>query len=88
MENYDIQSLRKKCPYSELFWSAFFPHFPAFGLNTETEYGGGAFCKNNWQLLAYLWHVIMVTNQLISCFDDAFTHDALLYHLFFLTSKI
>ena len=20
--------LRKKCPYSELFWSAFFPHFP------------------------------------------------------------
>ena len=27
-------SLRKKCPYSELFWSAFFPHFPAFGLNT------------------------------------------------------
>ena len=24
-------SLRKKCPYSELFWS----YFPAFGLNTE-----------------------------------------------------
>ena len=21
-------SLRTKCPYSELFWSAFFPHFP------------------------------------------------------------
>ena len=31
-------TLRKKCPYSELFWSAFFPHFPAFGLNTE-RYG-------------------------------------------------
>ena len=30
-----INSLRKKYPYSELFWSAFFPHFPAFGLNTE-----------------------------------------------------
>ena len=44
-----ILSLRKKCPYLELFWSAFFlirteyreiwsysgPHFPAFGLNTE-----------------------------------------------------
>ena len=29
---------RKKCPYSELFWFAFFPHFPAFGLNTE-RYG-------------------------------------------------
>ena len=27
-------SLRTKCPYSELFWSAFFPHFPAFRLNT------------------------------------------------------
>ena len=28
-------TLRKKCPYLELFWSAFFPHFLAFGLNTE-----------------------------------------------------
>ena len=28
-------SLRKKCPYSEVFWSAFFPHFPAFGLDTR-----------------------------------------------------
>ena len=28
----------KKSPYSELFWSAFFPHFSAFGLNTE-RYG-------------------------------------------------
>ena len=27
--------LRKKSSYSELFWSAFFPDFPAFGLNTE-----------------------------------------------------
>ena len=26
--------LCKKCPYSELFWSAFFPHFLAFRLNT------------------------------------------------------
>ena len=24
-------SLRKKCSYSELFWSAFFQHFPAVG---------------------------------------------------------
>ena len=24
--------LRKNCPYSELFWSAFFPYFPTFGL--------------------------------------------------------
>ena len=27
-------TLHKKCPYSELFWSAFFPHFSAFGPNT------------------------------------------------------
>ena len=26
---------RKKCPYSELFWSSFSPHFSAFGLHTE-----------------------------------------------------
>ena len=31
-------TLRKKSPYSELFWSAFFPYFPAFGLN-NSEYG-------------------------------------------------
>ena len=23
------------CPYSQLFWPTFSPHFPAFGLNTE-----------------------------------------------------
>ena len=28
-------SLLKKSPCSKFFWSAFFPHFPAFGLNTE-----------------------------------------------------
>ena len=30
-----VESLRKKCSYSELFWSAFFPHFPAIWLNTK-----------------------------------------------------
>ena len=31
-EKYPYQlTLRKKCPYSELFWSA----FPAFGVNAE-----------------------------------------------------
>ena len=30
-----IEALHKKCPYPELFWSAFCPHFPATGLNTE-----------------------------------------------------
>ena len=29
------ESLHKKSLYSELFWSAFSPDFPAFGLNTE-----------------------------------------------------
>ena len=28
-------SLRKKSPYSGLLWSAFFRHFPVFGLNTK-----------------------------------------------------
>ena len=28
-------SLCKMCPYSELFRSAFFPHFPPFGLNMD-----------------------------------------------------
>ena len=28
-------TLRKKCSYSVLFWSAFFLHIPAFGLNTD-----------------------------------------------------
>ena len=31
---YSCLALRKKCPCSELFWSAFFPHFLAFRLNT------------------------------------------------------
>ena len=26
---------RRKFSYSELYWSAFFPHFPAFDLNKE-----------------------------------------------------
>ena len=30
-------TLRKRYPYSELFWSAFSPHFPAFRLNMEWE---------------------------------------------------
>ena len=30
----DWLTMRKKSRYSELFWSAFFPHFPAFELNT------------------------------------------------------
>ena len=35
MDFSDHYTLGKKSPYSELFWSAFFPHLPAFGLNTE-----------------------------------------------------
>ena len=30
------QALRKKCPYSELFCSAFFPHFPRIFPNRDT----------------------------------------------------
>ena len=32
-----MQSRRKKGPYSELFWSAFFPDFPA--MENNSEYG-------------------------------------------------
>ena len=39
-------SLRKKFPYSELFWSPFFPHFPAFGLNTE---------RSAWENAGKMW---------------------------------
>ena len=35
IERHWRKTLRKKSPYSELFWSSFFPHFPTFGLNTE-----------------------------------------------------
>ena len=30
-------TLRKKCLYLELFWSAFFPHFPVFGKIQEKD---------------------------------------------------
>ena len=33
-----IVALRKKSLYSELFWSTFFPDFPALGLNTISPY--------------------------------------------------
>ena len=33
-----IEILEIKCPYSELFWSVFSPHFPAFKVNTD-RYG-------------------------------------------------
>ena len=44
-----IYSLRKKCPFSELFRSAFFPHFPAFGMNME-RYGD----HENHLIVAYM----------------------------------
>ena len=31
----DCHTWRKRSPYPELFWSAFFPDFPAFRLNME-----------------------------------------------------
>ena len=64
-------SLRKKCPYLELFWSAFFPHFPAFGLNTEryevapysSEYGHfSCFIKNHFYLLIFTLLLISERN--------------------------
>ena len=43
---FDLVTLRKKCPFSELFLSAFFPHFPAFGLNTERYFISSVFRLN------------------------------------------
>ena len=42
----EAQLLRKKCPYSELFWSVFFPHFPSFGLNMERNLYFSVFSPN------------------------------------------
>ena len=61
------------CPYLELFWSAFFPHFPAFGLKTErygvsvriqSEYGKMRenVDQNNSEYEHFLSSV-MITNQ-------------------------
>ena len=38
LTNFQTTLAAQKCPYPELFWSAFFQHFPTFGLNTE-RYG-------------------------------------------------
>ena len=47
---YSCLALRKKCPCSELFWSAFFPHFLAFGLNMAVfSANAGKFGKNEDQ---------------------------------------
>ena len=45
-------TLRKKSPYLELFWSAFFPYFPAFGLNTERYFVSlriQSVCRKMWE---------------------------------------
>ena len=51
-----LQTLREKSPYSELFWPAFFPHFPACpnagkcGKNADqnsNEYGLILRCENS-----------------------------------------
>ena len=39
-------ALHKKCPYSELFWSAFFPHLPVFSPNV-VKYGKNADQNNS-----------------------------------------
>ena len=40
-------SLRKKYPYLELRWSAFFPHFSIFALNTQ-RYGVSLRIQSEW----------------------------------------
>ena len=41
----ELTTLRKKSPYLGLFWSAFFPHFPAFGLSVFSPNAGK--CRKN-----------------------------------------
>ena len=35
MERKGYTYLNKNCPFSELFWPTFFPHFPVFSPNVE-----------------------------------------------------
>ena len=53
-----MQSRRKKGPYSELFWSAFFPDFPAMENNSEY----GLFLRSEFYLFIYSWLSTKVKN--------------------------
>ena len=69
--------LREKCPYSELFWSPFFPKFPTFRLDTEryevgkcgknvdhynSEYG--CFLRSVVRCVFYFWpHILIITSS-------------------------
>ena len=55
-------TLRKKCPYSKLFWAAFFPHFPVFNPNAG-KYGKNA-DQNNSEYAHFLRSVRqMIRNE-------------------------
>ena len=66
-------TLLKKCPYSELFWSEIFPHFPAFGLNTE-RYG-----------VSHRYHIYHTDKNVPNQWER---HDSKLYNIFKDNNKI
>ena len=64
--------LRKKCPSSELFWSAFLPHFPAFGLNTERySWIDGCFYRKRFFTTN---HFFQMQEKLEMCQNSNFTN--------------
>ena len=76
-------TLRKKSPYSELSWSTFFPHFPAFGLNKkDTPYlsvfspnagkCGNNADQNNSEYGHFLRSVIHEVNFFLQIFSYSF----------------
>ena len=56
---------RKKSPYSELFWSAFFSDFPTFGLNTD-RYSEKNADQNNSEYGLFLRSVYGKLRQVIA----------------------
>ena len=65
-------SLRKKCWYSELFWFAFFPHFPAFRLNTERySWIDGCFYRKRFFTTN---HFFQMQEKLEMCQNSNFTN--------------
>ena len=82
--------MRKKCPYLELFWSSFFLHFPAFGLNTVRyslslriqselrEDAGKMHNQNNSEYGHFLRSDSILSVEVLTVFFTTFDH---FYHL-------
>ena len=58
-------TLRNRCPYMELFWSAFFPHFPAFPYLSVFSPNAGKCGENVNQNNSEYGHFLRSATQLI-----------------------